>query len=135
MESSLTDKHIVGEDMLMTFCKFYLRLCVSSDQWKNCVGKILLVTWRIFLYENNCNYNFYKFIKRFFRIRFYPFFSFPKNQNKKSNIRQVGDLVKKNISVFSLQLVALYFKNISNLIDFYKGTFSHVIPVRIIVSW
>ena len=73
-------------------------------------------------------------LKDFSEFVFIPFFSSAKNQSKKSNIRQVGDLVKKNISVFSLQLVALYFKNISNLIDFYKGTFSHVIPVRIIVS-
>ena len=73
-------------------------------------------------------------LKDFSEFVFIPFFPSSKNQSKKSNIRQVGDLVKKNISVFSLQLVALYFKNISNLIDFYKGTFSHVIPVRIIVS-
>ena len=73
-------------------------------------------------------------LKDFSEFVFIPFFSFSKNQNKNSNIRQVGDLVKKNISVFSLQLVALYFKDISNLIDLYKGTFSYVIPVRVIVS-
>ena len=73
-------------------------------------------------------------LKDFPEFVFIPFFPFSKNQNKNSNIRQVGDLVKKNISVFSSQLVALYFKDISDLIDLYKGTFSYVIPVRVIVS-
>ena len=33
LKSSLTDKHIVDENLLRAFCKLlYLQLCVSSDQ-------------------------------------------------------------------------------------------------------
>ena len=39
----------------------------------------------------------------------------------------------RNISVFCLKRVTLYFKVILNSIDFYKGIFLHVIPVCIIV--
>ena len=39
----------------------------------------------------------------------------------------------RNISAFCLQRLALYFKDIPNSTDFYKGYFLHVIPVRIIV--
>ena len=41
----------------------------------------------------------------------------------------------KNISVFCLQWVQLYFKVMPNSRDFYKGIFLHVVPVRIIVPW
>ena len=54
---------------------------------------------------------------------------------QKSSFQQVGGLVMRNISVFCLQRVALYFKTTPNSIDFYKGIFLHVIPVRIIVPW
>ena len=47
----------------------------------------------------------------------------------------MGSLVTRNISVFCLLQVALYFKAMPNSIDFYKGIFLHVIPVRIIVSF
>ena len=39
----------------------------------------------------------------------------------------------RNISVFCLWRVALYFKAMPNSIDFYKEIFLHVIPVCIIV--
>ena len=42
-------------------------------------------------------------------------------------------LVFRNISVFYLQRVALYFKAMPNSIDFCKGIFLRVIRVRIIV--
>ena len=51
-----------------------------------------------------------------------------------SGFQQAGGLVTRNISVF-FKRVVLYFKAMSDLIDFYKGIFSHVIPVRVIVSW
>ena len=41
----------------------------------------------------------------------------------------------RNMSAFCLERVALYFKAMPISIDFYKGIFLHVIPVRIIVSW
>ena len=35
LESSSTNLHIVGKDLLRAFYKLlYLRFCVSSDQWK-----------------------------------------------------------------------------------------------------
>ena len=60
------------------------------------------------------------------------FFSFLTNQKQESDFQQVGGLVTE-IFVFCLQRVALYFKAMLNSIDFYKGIFLHVIPVRIIV--
>ena len=55
------------------------------------------------------------------------------NQKQKSGFQQVGGLVTRNISVFCLSRVALYFKAMPHSINFYKGIFLHVIPVRIIV--
>ena len=49
-------------------------------------------------------------------------------------VHRVDDLVTKNISVFCVQRVALYFKGIPNSIDFCKTIFLHVIPSRIVVS-
>ena len=53
------------------------------------------------------------------------------NQKQESGFQQVGGLVTRNISVFCLQRVALYFKAIPSSIDFYKEIFLHVIPVRV----
>ena len=60
------------------------------------------------------------------------FFSFLTNQKQEYGFQQVGGLVRKNIFVFCLQPVALYFKTIPNSVDFCEGIFLHVIPVRII---
>ena len=46
---------------------------------------------------------------------------------------ELGGLVTRNISTFFLKRVALYFKAMPNLIDFYKGIYLHVVPVHIIV--
>ena len=51
-----------------------------------------------------------------------------------SGFQQAGGLVTRNISVF-FKRVVLYFKAMSDLVDFYKGIFLHVIAVRVIVSW
>ena len=51
-----------------------------------------------------------------------------------SGFQQAGGLVTRNISVF-FKRVVLYFKAMSDLIDFYKVILLHVIPVRVIVSW
>ena len=48
--------------------------------------------------------------------------------------KQVGGLVTRSISDFSLWWVALSFRAMPKLICFYKGIFLHVIPVRMIVS-
>ena len=48
--------------------------------------------------------------------------------------KQVGGLVTRSISDFSLWWVALSFRAIPKLIGFYKGIFLHVIPVHMIVS-
>ena len=51
------------------------------------------------------------------------FLSFLTNQKQESDFLQVGGLVTRTISVFCLQLVALYFKAMSNSTEFYKGGF------------
>ena len=71
----------------------------------------------------------------YLQIRFYPLLSFPTNQNQESGFQKAGGLVRRNISVYCLQRVALYFKAMPNSIEFYKGIFLHVISVRIIVPW
>ena len=99
---------------------------------KHCVAKVSLGIWEIFLLENNRNYNSHR---SGYKFTFILFLSFLPNQKQESGFQQVGGLVTKNISVFSLERVALYFKAMPNSVDFYKEIFLHVIPVRIIVPW
>ena len=80
------------------------------------------------MHENNRNYNSYRFSYKF---AFIFFLSFLTNQKQESGFQQVSGLVMRNISVFWLLRVALYFKAMPNSIDFYKGIFLHVIPVRV----
>ena len=128
MQSSLTNVHIAGEDLLRTLYKlFCLRFCVSSDPLtKNCVGKILQVIWKTFSYGNNRNYNSHKFSYKF---AFIPFLSFRRNQKQD----QVSSKLTRNIFDFCSQRVALCFKGTPNSTDFYQRIFLHLIPVRIIV--
>ena len=57
--------------LLRAFCKlFCLQFCVSCDQRKNTVQKILPEIWKIFFYESNCNHNSCKFSYKF---AFFPF--------------------------------------------------------------
>ena len=108
--------------------------------WVIKLAKILLAIWGIFLHENNCNYNSCRFNYKFAFIFFLYFLT---NQKQKSGFQQVSGLVTINISVFlfivsrnpgdEVEWVSLYFKTMSNSINFYKGTFLHVIPVRVIV--
>ena len=74
--------------------------------------------------------NSHRFSCKFSFILFLPFYA---NQKQESGSQQVGCLVARNVSVFCFWRVALYFKAIPNSIDFYKGIFLNVIPVRIIV--
>ena len=97
---------------------------------KHCLAKVLLAIWEKFLNENNRNYNSYRFSYKF---AFVLYLGFLTNQKQESDFQQVGGLVTRNISVFVYSGVALYFKAMPNLIDFYKRIFFHVIPVRIIV--
>ena len=69
-----------------------------------------------------------------YKFAFILFLSFLTNEKQESGFQQVGGLVKRNISAFCLQRVALYFKAMLNSIDFHKGIFLHGIPVCIIVS-
>ena len=98
-ESFSSNVSIIGGDLLRAFyVLFYLRFCGSSDQSKkHCVAKILLAIWGIFLHENNCNYNSYRFNYKF---AFIFFLSFLTNQKQKSGFQQVSGLVTINISVF-----------------------------------
>ena len=66
---------------------------------KHCAAKVLLAISEIFLHENNRNYNSYRFNYKFAFILCLPFFA---NQKQESSFQQVGDLVKRNISVFFL---------------------------------
>ena len=109
---------------------FIYNFVIQVISEKQCLAKILLAIWDIFLNENNRNYNSYRFSYKF---AFILFFSFLTNQKQESGFQQVGGLVTTNISVFCLQRVALYFKAMPNSIGFYKGIFLHVISVRIIV--
>ena len=84
-----------------------------------CVAKVLLATWETFLHENNCTYNSYRFSYKFAFILFSPFLT---NQKQESGFQQVGGLVTRNISVFSLKRVALYLKVMPNSMDFYEGS-------------
>ena len=60
---------------------------------------ILQKTWERFLYENNCNYNSYKFSYKF---TFIPLLYFHRNQKQESNFQQVGGLVTRNSFAFCL---------------------------------
>ena len=111
-ESSPTNMHIVAKNLLRAFCKFlYLWFCVLSEQWKkHCVAKILLAILEILLYENSYNYDSYKFSNKFTF-----FFSFRTNQKQESNFQEAGGLLTKNIFVFCIWQVILYFKGIPSL--------------------
>ena len=105
--------------------------CIELPWWKNhSVEKVLLAIWEIFIHENNRNYNSYRFSHKFAFILFLVFLTI---QKQELCFQQVGGQVAKNISVFCLQRVALYFKAMSNSIDFYKGIFLLSILVRILV--
>ena len=52
-----------------------------------------------FLYENNRNYNPYKFS---YKVTFIPVLSFYRNQKQKSNFQHVGGLVTRNSFAFCL---------------------------------
>ena len=70
-----------------------------------------------FLYEYNHESTFYKFSYKFANI---PVLLYWRNQKQELNFQKVCNLVTINISDFSLQWVTLYFKDMPNLIDFYK---------------
>ena len=84
---------------------------------KHCAVKIFPGIWEKFSDENNRNYNLYKFSNKF---GFIPFLIVRRNQKQESNFQQFGGLVRRNIFPFCLKQVTLYFKGMSNSIDFYK---------------
>ena len=86
--------------------------------------------WQRFYIKNNRRYYIFSY-----KFGFTLFLSFLADQKQKSDFQQVGGLVMRNISVFCLLRVALYFKATPNSINFYKGIFLHVIPVPITVPW
>ena len=51
---------------------------------KHCVAKVLLAIWEIFLHENNCNYNSYRFSYKFSFILFYFLSYKPKSRTRSS---------------------------------------------------
>ena len=96
---------------------------------KHCAAMVLPAIWEIFLPENDRNYKSCSFSKPTFIL----FLFFLWSQKQESSFQQVAGLITRNISGFCLWPVALYFKNMPNLIDFYKTIFLHVIPVCVIV--
>ena len=62
---------------------------VSWFKWskKNCVAKVLLIIWEIFLHGNNCNYHSYGFSYKFV---FILFLSFLTNQKQELGFQEVG---------------------------------------------
>ena len=76
----------------------YTVICFMWLVKKPRVAKILQAIWEIFLYENNCNYNSYKFSYKF---TWTTILSFCRNQEQESSFPQVGGLVT-NIFVFCL---------------------------------
>ena len=66
---------------------------------KHCVARILQGILGRFLYENNRDYNSYKFSYKF---DFNPVLPFHRNEKQEPEFQQVGDLVTKNISAFCL---------------------------------
>ena len=66
---------------------------------KNCVAKILKGIWGRILYENNRNFNSYKFSYKF---NFIPSLSVYENQKQEPNFQQVRGLVTSNSFAFCL---------------------------------
>ena len=93
-----TNVSIVVENLLRAFYRlFYLQYFDSGDQWKKqCVAKLLLAIWEIFLYEDNRNYISFIFNYKFAFI----FLLSLKNEKRESGFQQVGGLVTRNISIF-----------------------------------
>ena len=89
-------------------------------------SKDLTRNLREFLYENNRNYSSYKFSYKF---AFCPLLE------TKTRIKFSASWWSSNEKYFCFLSVAsvLYFKGMSNLIDFYKRIFLHVIPSHIMV--
>ena len=97
---------------------------------KHCVAKVLQAIGKMFLHENNRNYNSYRFSDK---SVFILFLSYLTNQKQESGFQQVGGLVTRYISVFFIASCALLQRHVEFNRLFYKGIFLHVIPVRIIV--
>ena len=123
---------MVGVALLRAFDKlFYLQFCDSSDRLKNIVQE-----------------RFYQQFERYFYIKiigtiiptylvrnFSPLFVLSQNQKKKkkrikfSASWQFGN----QVLFFALQRVAIFFKGMPNLADFYQGILLDFIPARIMV--
>ena len=61
---------------------FFPVLWFKWSVYKHCLAKVLLAIWQIFLHENNCNYNSYKFRYKFAFIPFLPLLRETKTKNQ-----------------------------------------------------
>ena len=103
--------------------KIFLFQVISE---KKCFAKILLTSWELFLYQNNCSYHCGKFsclfafnpLKLIARIKSASWWS--------------GN---ENIFCFWFMSSHTLLQSMANSIDFGKGDFLHVILVYIINSW
>ena len=60
---------------------------------EHCVPKIFCAIWETFLYENNCNFNYYRFS---YKLALIHFFFLRMKQKRKSIFEEVDALVTKN---------------------------------------
>ena len=114
-----------------TVCFIYSFMIQVISQ-KAIVAKVFLAIWEILLHGNNHNYSSYRFSYKFAFTLCLPLLT---NHKQGSGFLQVGGLVRRNISAFSLWWVEFYFKTMLNSINPCEGIFLHVIPVCIIVPW
>ena len=102
-------------------------ICFIYNLKKHCEAKILLAIWDTFVYEKNCNYNSYKFIK----LPLYLFCHFVEIKHKNQTLQVDGLVIKNILFIVSHPL----FQRDANSIDFQKEILLHVIHVRIIILW
>ena len=123
MESSSTNVHVVGVDLLKAFYKlwscFSFVIQVISEK-NTCSKGFTRNFFEIFLHKNNLTIIPTNLVRISFFIYFYPFLE---TKNKNQIFWQVGGLVTRNICFL---FIASRFKVVPNLIDFHKGIFLHV---------
>ena len=95
---------LVANSILSLFCPFigtknknqiFSKLVV----WQREIVLLFVQSTNQFLYENDLNFNSYKFSCKF---NFIPFLSFHRNQKQESNFQQVGGLATRNSFTFCL---------------------------------
>lgn len=121
-------------------------ICLTNIYWEHSAGclmydfvfqvinkKSLPAIWETYSYENICNYNSNKFSYKLIFIS--PFCCFVETKTNNRIFQKVDGRVTKNVFVFDYSKLQFYFKDMANSTGFFQGSFLHIIPVCIIVSW